>query len=335
VSADLSTTYLGLRLPHPIVVSACPLTESPDDLARLADAGAAAAVFPSLFEEQIEHEEREIFRLRASGADSSPEASGYFQDLDGYNVGPTEYLRQIERARRAVSIPIVGSLNGASPGGWTRYARLIESAGAHALELNVHSVTVDPDCTAEDVERAIVELVGDVCANVSIPVAVKLGPQFTALPHLCRRIVGAGARGLVLFNRFVQPDVDLDTLSITPRLVLSTSIEIRQALMWIATLRDQTRASLGATGGAHTAQDIVKLLLAGADAVLIASVLYRRGPEHIATLREGLAQWLDEREYASVEQMKGSLSRERCANPDDYRRANYMKTLTSFSTPSA
>jgi dihydroorotate dehydrogenase (fumarate) len=209
VSADLSTTYLGLKLPHPVVVSACPLTESADDLVRLQDAGAAAAVFPSLFEEQIEHDEHEIFRLRESSAESSAEATGYFPDLDDYNVGPEGYLRRIEEARRAVKIPLIGSLNGASRGGWTRYARLIEEAGADALELNVHSVAIDPAQSSADVERELVELVGDVSGSVRIPVAVKLGPHFTALPHLAQRIVAAGAKGLVLFNRFVQPDIDL------------------------------------------------------------------------------------------------------------------------------
>lgn len=333
MSVDLSTVYLGLRLPHPLVVSACPLTESLDDLRRLQDAGAAAAVFPSLFEEQIEHDEQEIFRLRESSAESSAEASGYFPDLDDYNVGPSGYLRRFEESRRAISIPLIGSLNGASRGGWTRYASLIEEAGADALELNVHSVAIDPARSATDVEQEIVDLVSDVCHSVQIPVAVKLGPHFTALPHLAQRILGAGAQGLVLFNRFVQPDVDLESLEITPRLALSSSIEVRLPLMWIATLRDQTRASLGATSGAHTPEDVVKLLLAGADAVLVASVLYRRGPEHLAVLREGLARWLEEHEYRSVEQMKGSLSRERCPNPDDYRRVNYMKTLISFTTP--
>lgn len=333
MSIDLSTEYLGLELPHPIVVSACPLTESADDLRRLEDAGAAAAVFPSLFEEQIEHEEHEISSLRATGAESSPEASGYFADLDDYNVGPAEYLRRLEAAQRAVSIPLIGSLNGASRGGWTRYARLIEEAGARALELNVHSVVVDPARSASDVEDEIVDVVGDVCRTVRIPVAVKLGPCFTALPHLARRIVGAGASGLVLFNRFVHPDIDLETLEITPRLVLSSSVETRLALTWIATLRDQTCVSLGATGGAHTPEDVVKLLLAGADAVLVASVLYRRGPAAITALHDGLAEWLEAHEYRSVRQMKGSVSRERCSNPDDFRRVNYMKTLISFSSP--
>ena len=335
MSADLSTNYLGLALPHPIVVSACPLTESADDLRRLEDAGAAAAVFPSLFEEQIEHEEEEIFRLRESAAESSAEASGYFPDLDDYNVGPAEYLRRIEAARKAVAMPLIGSLNGASRGGWTRYARLIEDAGAQALELNVHSVAVDPAASAADVEQEIIDLVGEVCGTVRIPVAVKLGPHFTALPHFARRIVDAGAKGLVLFNRFVQPDIDLETLEIAPRLVLSTPLEMRAALMWIAILRDQTRASLGASGGAHSSDEVVKFLLAGADAVLVASVLYRRGPSAITSLKQGLAGWLEAHEYRSVEQMKGSVSRERCSNPDDYRRVNYMKTLVSFSAPLA
>jgi dihydroorotate dehydrogenase (fumarate) len=333
VSVDLSTTYLGLELPHPILVSACPLTESLDDLARLEDAGAAAAVFPSLFEEQIEHEEQEIFRLREVGADSNAEASGYLPDLDDYNVGPNGYLRRIEQARKRVSMPLIGSLNGASRGGWTRYAKLIQEAGADALELNVHSVATDPRCSAEEIEREIVDLVHDVCQTVHIPVAVKLGPQFTALPHMAQRLVGAGAKGLVLFNRFVQPDLDLEALEITPRLSLSSSIEVRLPLMWIATLRDQTPASLGATTGAHTPQDVVKLLLVGADAVLVASILYQRGAAHLAVLRDGLEHWLEAHEYRSVKQMKGSMSREHCPNPDDFRRVNYMKTLTSFSAP--
>lgn len=328
---DLTTTYLGLELAHPLVVSASPLCESVESLQRLERAGAAAVVLPSLFEEQIEHDELELSRLREFGTNSFAEALDYFPELETYNLGTDRYLRNLESARDALSIPVIASLNGATRGGWTRFAQQLESAGAQALELNVHAVPVERRRSAEDVEQEIVALVFDVTRAVGIPVAVKLGPCFTSLPHLAQRLVTAGARGLVLFNRFVQPDIDLETLEIVPKLVLSSSMEVRQPLMWIAILRDQLKISLGATSGVHTPEDVVKLVLAGSDAVLVASVLYQKGPEHIGVLRDGLRDWLADHEYDSIRQMKGSLSREHCAHPDHYERVNYMKTLVSYT----
>jgi dihydroorotate dehydrogenase (fumarate) len=328
---DLSTTYLGLQLAHPLVASASPLCESTENLLRLEQAGAAAVVLPSLFEEQIEHEEQELSRLQDFGTNSFPEALDYFPELADYNLGTDRYLRLIEDARRSLAIPVIASLNGATRGGWTRMARRIELAGAQAIELNVHSVPVEPSCSAEELEQQIVGLVYDVICAVGIPVAVKLGPCFSSLPHLAQRLVRAGASGLVLFNRFVQPDIDLETLEIVPRLVLSSSMEVRQPLMWIAILRDQLRISLGATSGVHTRDDVVKLLLAGSDAVLVASVLYQKGLEHIGVLRDGLHTWLAEHGYDSVRQMQGSVSRAHCANPQHYERVNYMKTLVSYT----
>jgi dihydroorotate dehydrogenase (fumarate) len=330
VSVDLTTTYLGLRLAHPLVVSACPLSGDLDVLRRLEEAGAAAAVFPSLFEEQIEHEELELLRLVESGAGSSAEADGYLPALAGYNIGPGGYLRRLEEAKHAVAIPLIGSLNGATAGGWTRYATSIQDAGADALELNVHWVSTEPWVGAGEVEKRIEDLVAEVCQSVAIPVAVKLGPYFTALPHFARRLVDAGARGLVLFNRLVHPDMDLDKLALAPRLALSNPLDVRLPLNWIAILRDQVEVSLGASGGVHAPEDAVKLLLAGADAVLVASTLYRMGPQQIGILRGGLASWLAEHGYLSVRQMKGSLSRARCPDPESYERVNYMKTLVHF-----
>jgi len=330
VNVELTTTYLGLRLAHPLVVSACPLTEDLDVLRRLEEAGAAAAVFPSLFEEQIEHEELELLRLVESGAGSSAEAEGYLPALAGYNVGPGGYLRRLEEAKRAVAIPLIGSLNGATPGGWTRYATSIQDAGADALELNVHWVPTEPWVAAGEVEKRIEDLVAEVCQCVAIPVAVKLGPHFTALPHFARRLIDAGARGLVLFNRLVHPDIDLERLALAPRLALSSPLDVRLPLNWIAILRDQVEVSLGASGGVHAPEDAIKLLLAGADAVLVASTLYRMGPQQIAVLRGGLETWLGEHGYRSVSQMKGSMSRARCPDPESYERVNYMKTLVHF-----
>jgi dihydroorotate dehydrogenase (fumarate) len=331
VRPELTTTYLGLELAHPLVASASPLGDSLEGLTRLERAGASAIVLPSLFEEQIEHEELELTRLCAFGADSSPEVIEYFREPDDYELGTDHYLRRLESARKALQIPLIASLNGATRGGWTRIARQMEAAGAHAIELNVHTVPLDPKRSAEDLEREIVGLVYDVCRTVAIPVAVKLGPYFTSLPHFAQRLVTAGARGLVLFNRFVQPDIELSSLEIVPRLALSSSLEVRQPMMWIAILRDQIDISLGATSGVHSREDAAKLLLAGADAVLVASVLLQRGPEYLGVLRDGLAAWLEEFDYDSVRQMKGSVSRMHCANPEHYERVNYMKTLISYT----
>jgi dihydroorotate dehydrogenase (fumarate) len=330
MGVDLRTRYLGLELKNPLVVSACPLSGKVEMLRRLEEAGAAAAVLPSLFEEQIVHEQMEAYEYYEDPANSFGEALSYFPEVEDYNSGPDPYLRLIEEARKAVSMPIIGSLNGTSRGGWVRYAKLIQEAGADALELNVYFVAIDPHQSAADVEARYLDLVEAVRESISIPLAVKIGPYFSSLPNMAWRLMGSGADGLVLFNRFLQPDIDLETMAVTPNLVLSTSEELRLPLRWIAILRGFTDLSLAATTGVHAAEDVLKLLLAGADVTMIASALLKHGPGHLTTLLEGVRSWLEEKEYTSVEQMKGSLSQKNSPNPEAFERANYIKTLTSF-----
>jgi dihydroorotate dehydrogenase (fumarate) len=306
------------------------MTGDPDSLRRLEEAGAAAAVFPSLFEEQIEQEQLDLFWLHEFGTESFGEALTYLPELDDYNVGPDGYLRRLEVARRSVSIPLLGSLNGASPGGWVRYARLIQETGADALELNAYFVAADANMPAGAVEERYLDLVADVAAAISIPLAVKVAPFFSSFAHFARRLVEAGAKGLVLFNRFIHPDIDLETLRLVPNMQLSTSWESRLPLTWIALLRGRIGASLAATGGVHDVSDLLKLLLAGADVTMIASAVYRKGPEHVRTLVEGLRGWASERGYHSIEQMKGSMSQARCPDPTAFERVSYMKAQTSF-----
>ena len=330
MSVDLRTRYLGLELKNPLVVSACPMTARVETLCRLEEAGAAAAVMPSLFEEQIVHDQMEFFEYYEDPANSFREALTYFPELENYDPGPDSYLRGIEAAKAAATIPVIGSLNGTSKGGWIRYARMIQEAGADALELNIYLVATDPEYTAADVEARYLELVQAVRESVSIPMAVKIGPFFSSLANLARRLEATGADGLVLFNRFLQPDIDLETLSVRPNLVLSTSDELRLPLRWIAILRGQLGLSLAASSGVHTPQDVLKLLLAGADVTMTASALYQKGPEHIRTLLDGVQTWLVEKEYTSVAQMKGSVSQANCRDPESFERANYVKTLTNF-----
>lgn len=331
MSVDLTTTYLGLELRNPLVVSASPLTADVEQLKRYVDAGAAAAVMPSLFEEQIEQESWQWYAVQNVGAEAYVECQNYFPELDGYNRGPETYLEQLEAARRAVDVPIIGSLNGATPGGWVRYARHLESAGASALELNIYFLNTDPTCSSADLEARYLDLVRSVRSEVTIPVAVKLGPYFSSLPHFARQLEGAGVQGLVLFNRFLQPDFDLEHLSVHPRMVLSSRDELRLPLRWIAILRPHLKLSLAGTSGVHFAEDALKLLLAGADAVMLASALYRHGPEHIQTLLGEIGHWLAAREYTSVRQMQGSMSQANCPDPDAFERANYMKALIQFT----
>jgi dihydroorotate dehydrogenase (fumarate) len=331
MSVDLTTTYLGLRLRNPLVVAACPLCESLDKLRRLEDAGAAAAVFPSLFEEQIQHEEVELAKLHEFGTDSFAEALTYFPKQQDYRFVPDDYLEKIAAAKRAVSMPILGSLNGVSQGGWTRYAKLMEEAGADALELNVYFVAADLEMTGEEVEAQYLELVSAVKRSVLIPLAVKLGPYFSSMGHMARRLVAAGADGLVLFNRFIQPDIDLENLEAVPNLVLSTPQELSVPLRWAAILHGRVNASLAVTSGIHDAEGMLKALLAGADVGMVASVLYKKGFGQIGAILEGIAAWMDQKEYESVEQLKGSMSRENCPDPSAFQRGNYMKALTSFT----
>jgi dihydroorotate dehydrogenase (fumarate) len=332
MSADLRSRYLGLELKNPIVAAASPMTSSIDGLKRLEDAGVGAVVLPSLFEEQIEHEEMATHNLMLTGSGLSSEAQGFFPEMQNYNTGPDNYLKLIVESKKALSVPVIASLNGYTPGGWTQIARQFEQAGADAIELNIYFLATDPVDTGTEIEKRYVDLVASVSSIVSIPVAVKVSPYFSAMANMAARIAGAGASGLVLFNRFVQPDILLDELEVAPRLVLSNSDELRLALRWIAILRGRVSASLAATGGAHTAEDVLKLLLAGADCVMIASCLLRKGPNHIATLVSGIEKWITEREYASVEQMKGSLSQQACPDPAAFERNNYMKALTSYTS---
>ncbi len=331
MSVDLRTRYLGLDLAHPIVASASPLTGSIDSLKRLQDAGIAAVVLPSLFEEQIEHDEMSAHNLMMYGAELSPEAQGFFPEMQ-YSTGPDKYLQLIADAKKALRVPVIASLNGYTPGGWTGIARKFQEAGADALELNVYFLAASIDDTSAEVEARYVELVESVTRQVSIPVAVKVAPYFSAMANMAARLAKAGARGLVLFNRFLQPDIALEELEVAPRLVLSTSDELRLALRWIAILRGRVDVSLAATGGAHTPDDVLKLLLAGADCVMLASSLLTKGPKHVGALVRGIEAWMREREYASVAQLKGSLSQESCPDPDAFERANYMKALKSYTS---
>ena len=333
MSVDLRTRYLGLELQHPIVASASPMTGSIEGLKRLQDAGVAAVVLPSLFEEQIEHDEMATHDLMMQGVELSPEAHGFFPDMGAHRTGPDQYLELIADAKQALSVPVIASLNGHTAGGWTGIARQMQEAGADAIELNIYFLATGLNDSSAEVEQRYVDLVAAVSNMVSIPVAVKVSPYFSAMANMAARLATAGASGLVLFNRFVQPDILLEELEVAPRLVLSTSDELRLALRWIAILRGRLKASLAATGGAHTAEDVLKLLLAGADCVMVASSLLRKGPNHAATLVSGVERWLTAREYDSIEQMKGSLSQLACPDPAAFERSNYMKALTSYTGP--
>ena len=331
MKVDLSTKYLSLTLASPLVASAGPSTGNVDSLQQLEQAGISAAVLPSLFEEQITHHEREVNNLYEYQAYAFAESLTYFPELEDYNTGPKSYLKRLEAAKQAVSIPIIGSLNGASPGGWTKYAKAMQESGADALELNIYFIPTEPELTAADVEKQYVDLVASVREAISIPLSVKLGQNFTALPHFAHQLMEAGADGLVLFNRYLEPDIDLQSLQVVPQLVLSNRHELRAPLRWIAILRDQLPISLAATSGVHFAEDVIKLLLAGADVVMMTSALLKHGMSYVSELTEQLRDWLDVNEYKSVEQLKGSMSRENCPNPNELDRANYMKALVSFT----
>ncbi len=331
MTVDLRTRYLGLDLASPLVASASPLTGDLETLHALEDAGASAVVLPSLFEEQIEHQQMAIHDLHESVRDFNGEAATYFPELEDYNAGPEAYLKLIGDARKALRVPVIASLNGVTNAGWIRYAKRMEEAGASALELNVYLVAADPEATGAQVEERYLDLVRAVRSSISIPLAVKVGPHFSSIANMAKRLVEAGAQGLVLFNRLLHPDIDLETLEVKPSLELSTTPESRLAVRWMAILRGRVKASLAATGGAHNAAEVAKLLLAGADVVMMASALLWHGPGHIRTVRGLLEEWMEKKEYASVEQMKGSLSQVNSPDPGAFERANYMKALTSFT----
>jgi dihydroorotate dehydrogenase (fumarate) len=327
---DLSTSYLGLSLKHPVVASASPLSATVDGICRLAEAGAAAVVLPSLFEEQIDAEAHNLDHYLGYAADSFAEALSYFPEASRYRVGPDEYLERIASARTLVDVPIIGSLNGVSPGGWIEYARLIEQAGAHALELNVYYIPTDLRMTGAEVEALYLEVLEQVRASVTIPIAVKLSPYFSATANMAMRLADTGADGLVLFNRFYQPDVDLETLSVVPHLVLSTDWELRLPLRWTAILYGRVPADLAITSGVHSYEDVLKSVMAGANAVTVASELLQHGLGRIGEIVHGMTVWMTEREYASVTQMRGSMSQMCVAEPAAFERANYVKTLQSW-----
>lgn len=328
--SDLSTTYLGLNLKNPLVASASPLSKKLDRARKLEDAGISAIVMFSLFEEQIIHESLELDHFLTRGTDSYAEAISYLPDGGMYSVGPEKYLNQVAGLKKALSIPVIGSLNGVSKGGWTRYAKQIQEAGADALELNLYFIPTDLDLTAQELENAQVELVAEVKSAISIPLAVKLSPFVTSLPNFARRIVEAGANGLVLFNRFYQPDFDLEELEIIHNLDLSTSADLRLPLRWISILHGRINADFALTSGVHTAKDVIKAMMTGAKVAMMASTLLHNGEQVVPSLLNDLEEWMKEREYTSVKQMQGSMSQKSVKEPAAFERANYMKVLGSW-----
>ncbi|MCA9319728.1 MAG: dihydroorotate dehydrogenase-like protein [Planctomycetes bacterium] len=329
---DLSTSYLGLQLKNPCIAGPGPLTGSMDSLTRLEEAGVAAVILPSLFEEQIEAEEMNVHGMYEDPAGYSPEASSYFPELEDYNTGPDRYLNLLDEAVHGLKIPVIASLNGYSAGGWTHYAKLIEDHGASALELNIYYVPTDPSENATAVEDRYLQVVSQLRDTISIPISVKIGPYFSALPHFAQKLQEAGADGLTLFNRYLHPDIALEEMKVIPRLYLSGPEEALLPLRWIAILKDRIPLSFGATSGIDTSDEAIKLLLAGADSLHMVSSLLRKGPAHVAHLISGLSAWMQEKDYRSVEQLKGSMCQSRSPNPETFERANYMKAITSFTS---
>ena len=328
---DLKTNYMGIELDSPLVAAASPLSKDLDTSKKLEDEGVSAIVTYSLFEEQITHEQQELDYFLAQGAESFSEALSYFPEPDQYhNVNAEEYLEHISKLKKHVNIPVIGSLNGVSAGGWMEYAKKIEEAGADALELNIYYIPTDPRITAQQVEAMYLTDLTTVKQSVNIPVAMKLSPFFSAFSNLASKLDENGADALVIFNRFYQPDINIDTLEVEPNLNFSSSYEIRLPLRWLAILYGRVKASLAATSGAHTAEDIVKFTMAGADVVMMASVLLSEGPKAISRIKTDLIKWMEEKEYASLNQMKGSMSYKNVAEPAAFERANYMKTLQSI-----
>jgi len=327
---DLSTTYLGLKLNNPIVPSAGPLSHSLDGMKQLEDAGAAAIVMYSLFEEQMAHETSELYHYLSYGTESFAEALTYFPEVRHYNLEPDKYIDLLFKAKQSLSIPIIGSLNGISPGGWTSYAKKMEQAGADALELNVYYIPTDPQLRAVDIEDRYIEVLSAVRESISIPIAMKLSPFFTSLAHMAKRLEHAGASGLVLFNRFYQPDFNLETMEVAPNVILSTPQALRLPMRWIAILYGNVKTSLAATSGIHTASDVLKMVMAGADVTMMCSALLKNGPSYIGQVLEELKRWMTEHEYESIQQMHGSMSQRSVADPSAFERANYMKALNSY-----
>ncbi len=327
---DLSADWLGLPLKNPIVASASPLTENLDTILRLEDLGAAGIVMHSLFEEQIQIESQTLDRHLSETSESYAEALSYFPDMSGYNLGPDGYVEHLRRAKQRVGIPIIGSLNGISSGGWISYAKKIEDAGADALELNVYFLPTDVEMSGAEVEQMYVELVRDIVRTVKIPVAVKLGPFFSAPLHASRQIAAAGARGLTIFNRFYQPDFDLEHLEVVSHVRLSHSDELRLRLRWVAIMYGRLDADMAITGGVHDAIDVLKCMMAGANVAMMTSALLRHGVEHLPRTLAELREWMDRHEYESIQQMKGSMSQRNVSQPAAFERAQYLRALRSY-----
>jgi dihydroorotate dehydrogenase (fumarate) len=328
---DLSTTYLGLKLASPLVVSASPLSREVDGIRRLEDAGASAVVLYSLFEEQLRQEEADLNYHLAAGTESFAESLTYFPQPSEFHTGPDGYLNHIRKSKSSVKIPIVASLNGSTLGGWTKFAAEVQRAGADAIECNIYHIPTDPKITAADVERSYLDIVRAVKSTVTIPVAVKLSPFFSNFANMAQRFDHAGADGLVLFNRFYQPDIDLEELEIRPNVLLSSQQALRLPLTWIGILYGRVKASLAGTSGVHSAEDVVKLLMVGANVTMLCSSLMRHGVNHLRHVDRELREWMEEHEYESVQQMQGSMSQIRCPDPGAFERAQYMRAVKGMS----
>ena len=327
---NLQTNYLGLNLRTPLVVSASPLSEELDDIKRMEDAGAAAVVLYSLFEEQLKQDRFELEHHLTHGTESYAEALTYFPEPPEFHLGPEGYLNHIRKAKEAVNIPIIASLNGASSTGWLDYARKIQEAGADGIELNMYYVAADITETADQLEERYLNIVRSI-KNLKIPVAVKLSPFFTSMSHMAKQFDELGVNALVLFNRFYQPDIDLEKLEVVPNVMLSTPYDMRLPLRWVAILHGRIKASIAATGGIHTHEDAIKMLMAGADVTMVCSTLLQNGIGRISEMLRGMETWMKEHEYESVEQMKGSMSQKSVADPAAFERANYMKALSTYT----
>lgn len=331
MSVDLTTEYMGLPLAHPVMPSASPLTGDLDHIHALVEAGAPALVLPSLFEEQIEHDEMAVHYALEMGADGFAEVpEGFFPQLDDYNTGPEDYLELIRKTKEEVNVPVIASLNGISTGGWTLYAQILADQGIDALELNIYRIAADVRMTSAEVEQSYIDLVEVVKKSIDIPLAIKIGPYFSAMGDMARRFDDAGVDALVIFNRFYQPDIDLETLGVTPNLVLSNPVELRLVLRWLAILHGRIGCDMAATSGVHTSEDAIKALLAGATVTMMASALLRHGASRLGEVRDGVAAWLTENDYQSVSQARGSLSYQSVPDPEVFERTGYMKTLTSY-----
>jgi dihydroorotate dehydrogenase (fumarate) len=329
---DLTTRYLGFTLRSPLVPAASPLCDDLDNLKRMEEAGAGAVVLSSLFEEQLRADRTELAERLEQGTESFAEALTYFPEPSEFKIGPETYLEHIRKAKAALGVPVIASLNGSTLGGWTDYARQIQEAGADALELNIYAIPSDPDLTAAEVEDTYVQIVKAVRGQLTIPVAVKLSPFFTNFGNMAKRLDEAGANGLVLFNRFYQPDIDLENLEVVPNILLSTPMAMRLPLRWIAMLYGRVRADLAATSGVHRATDALKMIMAGASVATLASALLRHGIKHLATVEAEIREWMDEHEYESITQMQGSMSQRSCPDPSSFERAQYMKAISTFKT---